>query len=112
MKVMTLFNEYRASNNNNVLNQDGIVNYYGKILPSEEANQYFDLLMRNIQWKNDDLVLFGKHAWYGDSEQARKAQEALVKVLSTEEEKLAAVKVGALLERFPDTQQPHTVTLQ
>jgi alkylated DNA repair dioxygenase AlkB len=75
MKVMTLFNEYRASNNNNVLNQDGIVNYYGKILPSEEANQYFDLLMRNIQWKNDDLVFFGKRvttkrkvAWYGDSE--------------------------------------------
>jgi hypothetical protein len=56
MKVMTLFNEYRASNNN-VLNQDGID--YGKILSSEEANQYFDLLMRNIQWENDDLV-FGK----------------------------------------------------
>jgi alkylated DNA repair dioxygenase AlkB len=74
MKVMTLFNEYRASNNN-ILNQDGIVNYYGKILSPEDANQYFDLLMRNIQWENDDLVFFGKHvttkrqaAWYGDSE--------------------------------------------
>jgi alkylated DNA repair dioxygenase AlkB len=74
MKVMTLFNEYRARNDN-VLNQDGIVNYYGKILSSEETNRYFDLLMRNIQWENDDLVFFGKHvttkrkvAWYGDSE--------------------------------------------
>src|SRR5919205_2612666 len=70
---MTTFNEYRASNN--ILNKDGIVYYYGKILSSEEANQYFDLLMRNIQWENDDLVFFGKHvitkrkvAWYGDSE--------------------------------------------
>ena len=70
---MTLFNEYRASNN--ILVKDGAVYYYGKILSSEEANQYIDLLMRNIQWENDDLVFFGKHvttkrkvAWYGDSE--------------------------------------------
>jgi alkylated DNA repair dioxygenase AlkB len=70
---MTLFNEYRASNN--ILNKDGAVNYYGKILSSEEANQYLDLLMRNIQWQNDKVVFFGKQvttkrkvAWYGDSE--------------------------------------------
>jgi alkylated DNA repair dioxygenase AlkB len=70
-----MFNESTASNNT-LLNKDGgTVNYYGKILSSEEANQYFGLLMQNIQWKNDDLVFFGKHvttkrkvAWYGDSE--------------------------------------------
>jgi len=38
---MTKFNEYVVSN---ILNQDGTVNYYGKILPSEETNQYFELL--------------------------------------------------------------------
>ena len=70
---MTLFNEYRACNN--ILTKDGIANCYGKILSSEEANQYLDSLMLNIQWENDDLVFFGKHvttkrkvAWYGDSE--------------------------------------------
>jgi len=70
---MTTFNESKVSNN--ILNKDSIVYYYGKILSSEEANQYFDLLIRNIQWENDDLVFFGKHvttkrkvAWYGDSE--------------------------------------------
>jgi hypothetical protein len=56
---MTLFNEYRA--NNNILTKDGIANYYGKILSSEQAHQYFDLLMQNIQWESDDLVFFGKH---------------------------------------------------
>ena len=56
---MTLFNEYKAGIN--ILNEDSIVNYYGKIVSSEEANQYFDLLMRNIQWQNDDLIFFGKH---------------------------------------------------
>jgi alkylated DNA repair dioxygenase AlkB len=70
---MTLFNEYRPSNN--ILTKDGIANYCEKILSSEEANQYFELLMQNIQWENDDLVFFGKRvttkrkvAWYGDSE--------------------------------------------
>ena len=69
---MTIFNEYRVSNN--ILNKDGTVNYYGKILSSEEANQYFGLLMQNILWEKDEVIIFGKHittkrkvAWYGDS---------------------------------------------
>src|ERR687884_802387 len=69
---MTSFNEYRASN---ILNKDGTVDYYGKILSSQVANQYFDLLMQNIQWEKDEVIIFGKHittkrkvAWYGDSE--------------------------------------------
>jgi alkylated DNA repair dioxygenase AlkB len=70
--AMILFNEDRGCN---LLPKDGTVNYYGKVLPSTEANQYFDLLMRNILWKNDEVVVFGKHivtkrkaAWYGDSD--------------------------------------------
>jgi len=73
MKQMTTFNEYRISN---ILNTDGTVNYYGKILlSSEEANRYFDLLMQNTQWEKDEVIIFGKRittkrkvAWYGDSE--------------------------------------------
>ena len=60
---------------NNILHTDGTVNYYGKILSSSEAGQYFDLLMQNILWKNDEVVIFGKHivtkrkaAWYGDAD--------------------------------------------
>ena len=70
---MTTFKEYRISN---ILNTDGTVNYYGKILlSSEEANRYFDLLMQNTQWEKDEVIIFGKRittkrkvAWYGDSE--------------------------------------------
>jgi alkylated DNA repair dioxygenase AlkB len=58
-----------------ILHKDGLVNYYGKILAYQEANQYLDLLMQNILWKNDEVILFGKHivtkrktAWYGDSD--------------------------------------------
>ena len=49
---MTKFNEYIVGN---ILNQSGTVNYYGKILSSEEANQYFGLLMQNILWEKDEL---------------------------------------------------------
>ena len=69
--TMILFNEDRVSN---LLPKDGTVDYYEKVLTSKEANQYFDMLMQNILWKNDEVVIFGKHivtkrkaAWYGDS---------------------------------------------
>jgi alkylated DNA repair dioxygenase AlkB len=43
-------------------------------LPFDQANEYFDSLIQNIPWKNDEVVVFGKRivtkrktAWYGDS---------------------------------------------
>lgn len=57
----------------NLLPFDGTVNYYGKLMPPQQANYYYDCLMNNIEWKNDEAVIFGKHiitkrkvAWYGD----------------------------------------------
>ena len=54
---------------------DGTVYYYGKILNSKCASRIFDLLMKNILWKNDEVIIFGKRiitkrkaAWYGDSD--------------------------------------------
>ncbi|HVD06922.1 MAG TPA: alpha-ketoglutarate-dependent dioxygenase AlkB [Nitrososphaeraceae archaeon] len=58
----------------NLLSMDGIAIYYGKFLTFDEANGYFHSLLQNIPWKNDEVVVFGKHivtkrktAWYGDS---------------------------------------------
>jgi len=57
----------------NLLPQDGIVNYYGKIFPSAEADYYFKALYQSIHWQNDEAIIFGKKiitkrkvAWYGD----------------------------------------------
>src|ERR671931_318305 len=68
----TIFNDHRVCN---ILNKDGTVNYYGNILSHETANQYFSLLMQNILWEKDEVIIFGKHittkrnvGWYGDSE--------------------------------------------
>jgi alkylated DNA repair dioxygenase AlkB len=57
----------------NLLPKDGTVNYFGKVFKWDEANNYFDLLMKTIEWKNDEAIIFGKHlilkrkaAWYGN----------------------------------------------
>ena len=59
----------------NLLHKDGTAHYYGIIMSYKEANRYFDLLLKNIVWKNDEAVILGKHiitkrkvAWYGDSD--------------------------------------------
>jgi alkylated DNA repair dioxygenase AlkB len=58
----------------NILGVDGVALYYGKVFTFDEANEYFNSLLQNIPWKNDEVVIFGKHivtkrksAWYGDS---------------------------------------------
>jgi alkylated DNA repair dioxygenase AlkB len=59
----------------NILPKDGTVNYYGKIFSLGESNHYLNNLLSNIEWKNDEAVIFGKLiitkrkvAWYGDVE--------------------------------------------
>ena len=69
---MELF-ENIANPHKNLLPQDGTVNYYGKILEEEKANQFYLKLLNEIEWRNDEAVIFGKKiitkrkvAWYGD----------------------------------------------
>jgi alkylated DNA repair dioxygenase AlkB len=64
-----------ADETSNLLYKDGTAYYYGIIIPHTEANRYFDLLLKNILWKNDEANILGKHiitkrkvAWYGDSD--------------------------------------------
>lgn len=58
----------------NLLPKNGTANYYGRIFPVTEANQYFESLLSSIDWRNDEAVIFGKRiitkrkvAWYGDT---------------------------------------------
>lgn len=72
--MLNLFDEIHDSTIN-LLPEDGTVNYYGKILSQEESNSYYEKLLTNIVWKNDEAVIYGKRiitarkaAWYGDKE--------------------------------------------
>ncbi len=57
----------------NLLPYEGEVIYFGQVLPTIDANTLLEILLKDIQWKNDEAVIFGKHittkrkaAWYGD----------------------------------------------
>jgi len=67
---MDLFNQETTPN---LLPYDGTVHYHGKIFPHEKAQHYLQHLLEEIDWKNDEAYMFGKHivtkrkvAWYGD----------------------------------------------
>lgn len=71
---MNLFDNFNfADPTKNLLPKDGIVNYYGKLMPIEKSNNYYNLLLENIEWKNDVAIIFGKRietkrkvAWHGE----------------------------------------------
>jgi len=69
---MDLFNQ-TLDRHTNWLPYDGTVNYYGKLMPQDQANHYLQRLLDDIEWKNDEAVIFGKKiitkrkvAWYGE----------------------------------------------
>ncbi len=56
----------------NLLPYDGEAFYYGKVFSKEESIFYLQTLLRSIDWKNDEVVMYGKRivtkrkvAWYG-----------------------------------------------
>lgn len=59
----------------NLLPADGIVNYHGSVFAKRESDYYLETLLSNVEWKNDEAIIFGKSiitkrkvAWYGDRE--------------------------------------------
>lgn len=69
---MDLF-DFKPDASKNWLPYEGTVNYYGKLLNQEAANHYLKALLENIEWRNDEAVIFGKKiitkrkvAWYGE----------------------------------------------
>ncbi|MBB1272963.1 alpha-ketoglutarate-dependent dioxygenase AlkB [Psychromonas sp. SR45-3] len=57
----------------NIINYDGIVEYHGLLIPFDEANDFFDILLNTIQWKHDQANILGevivtkrKVAWYAN----------------------------------------------
>lgn len=57
----------------NRLPQDGDVRYWGQVIGGTDADQYYESLLHNIVWRNDQAKIFGKHiitkrkvAWYAE----------------------------------------------
>ncbi|WP_126654355.1 alpha-ketoglutarate-dependent dioxygenase AlkB family protein [Chryseobacterium aureum] len=57
----------------NILPHDGTVHYYGKVFSKEKSDFYYDYLLNQIPWENDEALIFGKLiltkrkvAWFGE----------------------------------------------
>lgn len=71
---MDLFNQLE-NNQTTILPFDGEVFYFPNFLNREEDKFYFNQLKDTIEWKFDEVKIFGKHlitkrkmAWYGEKE--------------------------------------------
>ena len=69
---MELF-EQKPDTDYNYLPKDGTLHYLGKVLDQTAADKYLDLLLREVDWQQDQAIIFGKKnltkrkvAWYGD----------------------------------------------
>lgn len=59
----------------NLLPYGGCVNYFGPVVSQDEADLYYQKLLKEIDWRHDEAVYFGKKTvtqrkigWYGDRE--------------------------------------------
>ena len=66
---------YFTNHSKNLLPRDGILIYYDELFSKEESSNYLTDLLNTINWKQDELIIFGrkiittrKVAWYGDKE--------------------------------------------
>ncbi|REC79653.1 alpha-ketoglutarate-dependent dioxygenase AlkB [Chryseobacterium elymi] len=57
----------------NILPHDGTVHYYGKVFSKEKSDFFYEYLLSQIPWENDEAMIFGKLiltkrkvAWFGE----------------------------------------------
>lgn len=93
--------------NTNLLSCDGIVNYHGQIFDSSISKNYFNNLYNTIEWKNDEVNMFGKRiitnrkvAWYGDSNYAYTYSNATKQALGWTKELL---ELKTCVEKLTET---------
>ena len=106
----------------NLLPYDGEVNYFGAILDKQHSDFYLKKLLDSIEWKNDEVIIFGKHittkrktAWYGDKDFAytysnitRKAllwTKELLQLKKLAEEKSGSQYNSCLLNLYHDGEE-------
>jgi alkylated DNA repair dioxygenase AlkB len=87
---MDLFNNEPVVN---LLPYDGVADYYGKVFTAKETLFYFDCLQNTIEWRNDEIIMFGKQiqtkrqvAWYGDDTYAYTYSKTTKKALAWTDE--------------------------
>jgi alkylated DNA repair dioxygenase AlkB len=73
----------------NLLPYDGEVRHYGPIYSSDECSVLFNELLKDLSWKHEQLIIFGKQittqrkvAWYGNAGLTYRYSNSVKKALS------------------------------
>ncbi len=114
---MDLFNQF--DKDLNLLPEGGEVNYYGCVFSKSEADRLYNYLLNEIEWKNDQAIIFGKLittkrkvAWYAEesfeysysniTKVALKFTEELLKIKKLVEEETNETYNSCLLNLYHD----------
>lgn len=69
VSMLSLFQNH----NTNLLPKDGTVLYFGQVMSTESANNFYNQLLNTIAWEHDEAIIMGKKiitkrkvAWYGE----------------------------------------------
>ena len=84
-----------------LLPHDGIATYHGKVFTQQEAQFYLYKLLNEIEWKNDEAIIFGRHiitkrkvAWYADKDYSYTYSKTTKQALPWTKELLELKKVA------------------
>ena len=73
-KIFKSMELFAVDSQQNRLPYDGCAYYYGPIIDPRVTTSYYDILRSEIDWRNDEAIIFGKRiitkrkvAWYGDA---------------------------------------------
>ena len=84
-----------------LLPHDGIATYHGKVFNQQQAQFYLDKLLTEIEWKNDEAIIFGRHiitkrkvAWYADKDYSYTYSKTTKQALPWTKELLELKKVA------------------
>lgn len=103
----------------NLLPFDGTVYYWGRIFDEQSACQYYERLLNEANWKNDEAIMYGKHivtarryAWYADQpyeyrysgvvRQAQPWSPFIDSLRQTVQQQTGKIYNSALLNLYPD----------
>jgi len=57
----------------NILSKEGVAEYYGSMLSEQQSTDFFERLFSNIEWKHDEVLIYGKRivtkrevAWFAE----------------------------------------------
>lgn len=84
---------HKSIRTNNIIPFEGEAYYIENVLTPSQADYYFNILLLNVPWKHDEVIIFGKKyttkrkvAWYGNQDYTYKYSNTVKTALAWTDE--------------------------